>query len=179
MKLWRSIKIEELLQILSVGKVIPRPFHLNSDSDCSFSYCSFWFTVPAVLKYADAVIEAEVDAGKVVLGKMRFSHTEDWPHAEIYREYEIEEVYIVDEVKPLHIWISEYLLESFNLWDLDIDECESEHGFNLWELNEQEIKQKLSQFPKFSPFMPEKPFMSLIDAARVVKEIYKRRSKDV
>jgi len=175
LKLWRSVKIEELLQILSTGKVSPRPFHPNSDSTCHFSCCSFWFISSVILKYADAVVEAEVDANKVTLGKMRFSHTEDWPHAEIYREYEIEEAYIVDEVKPLRIWISEYLLESFDIWDLDIDECESEYGFNPWELDENELKQKLSQFPTFSPFMPEKPFLSLLDAARVTKEIYKRR----
>jgi len=175
MKIWRSVKVEELLQILSTGKVIPRPFRSNSDSDCPYDSCSFWFTVPAVLKYADAIIEAEVDAEKVTLGKMRFSHVEDWPHAEIYREYEIEEAYITDEVKPLRIWISEYLLESFNLWDLDIDECESEFGFNPWELNEDELKQKLAQFPTFSPFLPQEPFLSLIDAARVTKEICKRR----
>ncbi|MCD6434693.1 MAG: hypothetical protein J7L14_03700 [Candidatus Diapherotrites archaeon] len=147
MKLWRSVKLEELLQILSVGKVTPRPFHPNSDSTCSLSKCSFWFTSAIVLKYADAVIEAEVDADKVALGMMRFSHTEDWPHAEIYREYEIEEAYIVDEVKPLRIWVSEYLLESFNLWDLDIDECESEYGFNPWELDENELKQNSLSFP--------------------------------
>jgi len=175
MKIWRSVKVEELLQILLTGKVSPRPFRSNSDSTCSLSKCSFWFTSAVVLKYADAVVEAEVDADKVQFGKMRFSHTEDWPHAEIYREYEIEEAYITDEVKPLRIWVSEYLLENFDIWDLDIDECESEFGFNPWELNEDKLKQKLAQFPKFSPFMPEKPFMSLIDAARVVKEIYKRR----
>jgi len=174
MKFWRSVKVEELLQILLTGKVIPRPFHPNADSDCPYDSCSFWFTSPVVLKYADAVIEAEVDAEKVTLGKMRFSHTEDWPYlGEIYREYEIEEAYITDEVKPLCIWVAEDL--ELDIWDLDIDECESEFGFNPWELDENELKQKLSQFPKFSPFMPEKPFMSLIDAARVVKEIYKRR----
>jgi len=175
MKIWRSVKIEELLQIMLIGKVIPRPFRPTSDSDCPYDSCSFWFTSAVVLKYADAIVEAEVDAEKVQFGKMRFSHVEDWPHAEIYREYEIEEAYITDEVKPLHIWISEDLLGNFNIWDLDIDECESEYGFNPWELDENELKQKLSQFPKFSPFMPEKPFMPLVDAARVVKEkIYRR-----
>jgi len=175
MKLWRSVKVEELLQILLTGKVSPRPFRPNSDSTCSLPQCSFWFTVPAVLKYADAVVEAEVDAEKVKFGKMRFSHTEDWSHAEIYREYEIEEAYITDEVKPLRIWVSEYLLENFDIWDLDIDECESEYGFNPWELDEGELKKKLSQFPTCSPFLPQQPFVSLIDAARVTKEIYKRR----
>ena len=172
-RLWRNVRIEELLQVLRTNKVVPRLFRSNPDSDAPFSKCSFWFSAPIVLKYADAIIEAEVDADKAHLGRMRFSHVEDWPHAEIYREYEIEEVYVVTKVTPLQIWIAEDF--ELNLWDLDIDECETEYGFNPWELEENELKQKLAQFPTFSPFLPQEPFLSLIDAAKITKEIYKRR----
>lgn len=64
MRLWRNVRIEELLQVLRTNTVVPRPFCVNADSDAPFSKCSFWFSVPVVLKYADAIVEAE--AARVV-----------------------------------------------------------------------------------------------------------------
>ena len=63
-RLWRNVRIEELLQVLRTNTVVPRPFCVNADSDAPFSKCSFWFSVPVVLKYADAIVEAE--AARVV-----------------------------------------------------------------------------------------------------------------
>jgi len=175
MKLYRNVGLEELVKILISGRV-PMRVYAGGDSDCPRGVrVSFWFLEPVVLKYAEAIVVTEVDPAKVFLGKMKFSHIEDWPHAEIEKEYEIEEVYVPFEVKPsqiCQIYVEEEV--RFNLWELDEELC-VEFGFNPWELNEGLIQKRIEKFPRFNSLFPKPPFQSLFDVAKIKKErVYKK-----